>query len=79
MFYILKVVFNLIKIIFAPLKLALRLPLFIEVQVPSPETGRSCICVLGYRFASFCDFFCWVLEMFRQCGIFLFFYFILNT
>ena len=57
--------FNLIKSVPMLVKLALTPPRFIEVPVPTKESEHSCICVL--RFASFYDFFCWVLEMFRQC------------
>jgi hypothetical protein len=66
-------------------KASLTLPLFTEVPVPSQESEHSCVCVLvGIDFASFYDFsigfwncsdsvvfFYWVLELFRQCGIFL--------
>jgi hypothetical protein len=44
------------------------------------ESERSCIsvlevmyfCVKSYRFCSFLRFFYWILEMFLQCGIFVF-------
>jgi len=44
-------------------------PIFIEVFVPSQESEQSCIWVLGVS-----NFF-WILELFRQCDIFCFFYF----
>ena len=33
---------------------------------------RSCICARGVEFASFYDFFYWILGLFRQCDIFCF-------
>ena len=48
--------------------------LFIEMLVPSQESGRSYICVKGIDFDSFYGFSIKFFEMFLQCGIFLFFY-----
>ena len=42
--------------------------LFIEVPVPSLESDRSCICVLGVLILIF------YLALFRQCGIFVLFF-----
>jgi len=48
-------------------------PLFIEVPVLSQESERSCIFVwYGCHFSLFLQFFYWILELFRQCGIFFF-------
>ena len=51
-------------------KNSLTLPLLNEIPVPSQESERSCICLLGYQFCPFLRFFYWiVVEMFRRCGI----------
>ena len=47
-------------------------PLFIEVSVPSQESEWSCMCVLLYRFYLFLRFLYWILELYRQCGIFVY-------
>ena len=44
---------------------------FIEVPIPSQESERSCICVLGYRFYFFLRFWYLILELFWQSGIVL--------
>ena len=41
---------------------------FIELPVPIQECERSCICVLAVLI-SFCDFFYWILKLFRECCI----------
>ena len=59
-------------------KTSLTPPLFIGVPVTSQEGERAymCVCVEGVDFASvFLHFFCWIVELFRQCGFFLFFEF----
>ena len=49
-------------------------PLFIAVSAPSQESERSCICVEQANvFVSFCYFSITFLELFGQCGMFLFF------
>lgn len=52
-------------------------PLVIEVPVPSPQSERSCICVLEYRFCLpvFLWFFDWVIKLF--CGTTCLWFFIL--
>ena len=45
---------------------------FIEVPVPSQESERSCICVLGVSNLLLLT----IMELFRQCGIFCFYYII---
>jgi hypothetical protein len=52
-------------------------PPFIEMPVPSQESDPSCICVSGVGFTSFYDFFYWVSELLRHCGIFCIFHFII--
>jgi hypothetical protein len=47
---------------------------FIEVPVPSPEIDRSCIYVLGISILPLNAIFQLILELFRQCGIFVQFY-----
>jgi hypothetical protein len=44
----------------------------ISVSVSSHGTEQSCICVLGVSIFSLSTIFYWMLELFRQCGIFLF-------
>ena len=46
-------------------KTSLTLPLCIEVSVPSQESDRSCIGVLGYRFCLFLRFCYWFLELLK--------------
>ena len=41
-----------------------------EMSVPSQESQRSFMCV--YRLCLFLQFFYWILEPFRQCGILCF-------
>jgi cellulose synthase/poly-beta-1,6-N-acetylglucosamine synthase-like glycosyltransferase len=55
-------------------KTSLTPPCFIEVPVPEPsqQSERPCICVSGHRFCLFLPFFYKILELFRECGIFLF-------
>jgi len=48
---------------------------FIEVPVPSPESERSYICVRDIDFCLFLWFIYWILELFRQCGVFFSFSF----
>ena len=69
-------------------KTSLTLPLFIKVPVPSQESEGSCICVLGVSILPLSTilifnfrivptvwyFFYFILEWFRQCGIFLFYF-----
>jgi hypothetical protein len=44
------------------------------VPVPSKEIEQSCILILRVSiFATFSDFFYWILELYQQCGIFWFF------
>ena len=55
-------------------KTSLTPPHVIEVPVPRQESEKSCIGVLGVSgivslFIRFCD---WILELSRQCGIFVF-------
>jgi hypothetical protein len=38
---------------------------------PHASSKRSCMCVLMYQFCLFLQFFDWILELFRQWGIFL--------
>jgi hypothetical protein len=46
------------------------LPLLNEMPVPSQESVRSCICLLGHRCCPFLRFLFWiVVEMFRRGGI----------
>jgi len=56
-------------------KTSLTLPLFIEVPVPSQESERSCICVLGVSILPLSTIL--ILELFRQCGILCFSFFLL--
>ena len=56
-------------------KTSLTPPPFIGVPVTSQEGERAymCVCVEGVDFASvFLHFFCWIVELFRQCGFFCF-------
>ena len=47
---------------------------FINVYVPSQQSVQSCIlCVSWFRLCLFLQFLNWILEMFRQYGIFFFF------
>ena len=48
-------------------------PLFIEVSVPNQESEWSCSCVLLYRVYLILRCLYWILELYRQCGIFVFF------
>ena len=51
-------------------KNSVTLPLLNEMAVPSQESVRSCICLLGHRCCPFLWFFYWiVVEMFRWGGI----------
>jgi len=50
----------------------LTLPLFIKVYVPSQESERSCICVLGALILPLLTIFYWTFELFRQCVLFWF-------
>jgi len=45
---------------------------FIEVLVPSPESERSCICMLGLSNLPLTTILGWILELLRQCDIFCF-------
>ena len=59
-------------IIYFIYKLAyLPLLFFIEVPMPSQESGRSCICVLRVSILYLST----ILELFRQCRIFFSFFF----
>jgi len=51
-------------------KTSLTPPLSIDQPVPIKESERSCICVLGYHCCLFLLFLYWILEFFRQYGIF---------
>ena len=42
------------------------------INVPRQESERSCICVLGVSIFPLPMIFNWILELFRQCGIFCF-------
>ena len=54
-------------------KTSLTPPLVIEVPVPRQECEWSCIFMLGgNRYFLFLRFFCWILEMFQQRGIYVF-------
>ena len=53
-------------------KTSLNPQFFIEVPVPSQESERSCICVLGVSNLLLLT----IMELFRQCGIFCFNYII---
>ena len=56
-------------------KTSLTPSLFIGVPVTSQEGERAymCVCVEGVDFTSvFLRFFCWIVELFRQCGFFCF-------
>jgi len=53
------------------LKHIIRNSLFTEVPVPNQKSERSCICVLVIsNLPLFLRCFDWILELFRQCGIF---------
>jgi hypothetical protein len=45
--------------------------LFIEVPVPSQESERVCICVLGVSILPHCASLIFDFELFRQCRIFV--------
>ena len=48
-------------------------PFLLMCFIPSQTSERPSVCVLGYRFCIFPQFFSWILELFRHCGIFAFF------
>jgi hypothetical protein len=55
-------------------------PLFIEVPVLSQEIERSYTCVLDVSILPLSNIiFCWILQLFRQCDICLFFILLSNT
>ena len=54
-------------------KSSLTPPLFLEVSVSSQESGWTSISVSGFDFCLILRFFLLDFEMFRQCGIYLFF------
>ena len=55
-------------------KISLSPPLFIEVPVPSQESGRSCICVCtGYRYCLF--FYDFSIEFLTAATVWMFFLF----
>ena len=56
---------------FGPIKLLLSPPLFIQVPLPRQESERSCICLFRVSIQPLQQFFYQILELFRQCGIFL--------
>jgi len=47
-------------------------PVFMEVPAPSQDRERSFIYVFGVSVLPPSTFFCWILELFRQCDMFYF-------
>ena len=55
-------------------KISLATPCFIEVPVPNEDSESLCISVIMVLFLFFLRFSNWILELFRQCRIFCFFF-----